>query len=560
MEISPKNNRAFDAYYGALEAFANQGVTHEQAVRLGFTNLLDAYSKSAGWTLVLEQRLSNGKIPDGTVFDTFRIPRGYWEAKDTQDDLDAEIQNKIKSGYPLVNTIFEDTRRAVLFQDKQRVLSVDLRKPTELADLLSRFFSYTGAQIDEFHRAVAEFQDRIPDLARGLERRIEEERPVNPAFVAAFESFHDVCRSALNPNISVQAIEEMLVQHLLTERLFRTVFNSPEFAKRNVIAGEIEKVIHALTSQSFSRDEFLKQLDYFYNAIENTARTIYDFSEKQGFLNTVYERFFQGFSRATADTHGIVYTPQAIVDFMCRSVEEVLESEFGLSLSDKGVTILDPCTGTGNFVVNLLRRIRPLDLRRKYESELFANEVMLLPYYVASLNIEHAYYELSGQYRLFEGIAFADTLDMAEAKQLAMFGEDNTERVQRQKDTPITVIIGNPPYNVGQQNENDNNKNRRYSVIDNRIRDTYVKHSRATLKTQVYDAYVRFFRWATDRLGDRDGIVCFVTNNSFVDQIAFDGVRKHLAQDFTRFYHLDLHGNVRKNRKSARRTMFSVFK
>ena len=339
------------------------------------------------------------------------------------------------------------------------------------------------------------------------------------------------------------------MQHLLTERLFRNVFDNPEFTKRNVIAAEIEKVIAALTSQSFSREAFLKRLDYFYTAIENTARTITDFSEKQGFLNTIYERFFQDFSTATADTHGIVYTPQPIVDFMCASVEEVLKTEFGTSLSAPGVTILDPCTGTGNFLVNLLRRISPLDLRRKYREELFANEVMLLPYYVASLNLEHAYFDLQGQYETFPGLCFTDTLDLAQGKQLAMFAEANTERVQREQDAAITVIIGNPPYNVGQQNENDNNKNRKYPVVDARIRETYAKDSKATLNTKLYDAYVRFFRWAADRLQGQDGIVCFVTNNSFVDQIAFDGMRKHLLQDYTQVYHLDLHGNVRKNPK-----------
>ena len=214
-----------------------------------------------------------------------------------------------------------------------------------------------------------------------------------------------------------------------------------------------------------------------------------DFAEKQHFLNTVYERFFQGYSVKVADTHGIVYTPQAIVDFMCASVAEVLETEFGKSLGDKDVNILDPCTGTGNFIVNLIRRIPKKDLPRVYRQQLFANEVMLLPYYIAALNIEHAYFELTGNYEPFEGLCFVDTLDMAEAQQ-GQFGfmtEANTERVERQKKAPITVIIGNPPYNVGQINENDNNKNRKYAVIDKRIRDTYAKDSSATNKNALSD-------------------------------------------------------------------------
>jgi predicted helicase len=335
---------------------------------------------------------------------------------------------------------------------------------------------------------------------------------------------------------------------LLTERLFRTIFDNPDFTQRNVIAAEIEKVIGALTSRSFSRRDFLKSLDYFYLAIESAAATITDFAQKQTFLNTVYERFFQGFSKDQADTHGVVYTPQPIVDFMVASVDEVLQREFGKSLSTPGVKILDPCTGTGNFIVNILRRLNRRDLRQKYREDLFANEIMLLPYYIAALNIEHAYYELSGEYAPFEGICFTDTLDLAESQQLSLFAEENTERVERQKSAEITVIIGNPPYNVGQASENDNNKNRRYTGahgVDQRVRETYIQASTATNRNKLTDPYVKFFRWASDRLRGQDGIVCYVSNNSFVHKNSFDGMRRHLLSDFTEIYHLDLHGDVR---------------
>jgi predicted helicase len=275
--------------------------------------------------------------------------------------------------------------------------------------------------------------------------------------------------------------------------------NDPDFTRRNVIAAEIEKVIQALTSRAFNRGEFLNSLDRFYVAIENAARNLDDWTEKQHFLNTVYERFFQGFSIKQADTHGIVYTPQEIVDFMCTSVDEVLKQEFHSSLSESGVQVLDPCIGTGNFIVNLIQRIKGSELSYKYTNDFFCNEIMLLPYYIASLNIEHAYYECMKQYKPFEGICFADTLELAEGQQLSMFVEENTERVQREKDAQIMVVIGNPPYNARQKNDNDNNKNRLYPVIDGRIRETYGKDSKATLKNQLYDAYVKFFRWATDR-------------------------------------------------------------
>jgi predicted helicase len=312
----------------------------------------------------------------------------------------------------------------------------------------------------------------------------------------------------------------------------------------------VERVIEALVSQSFSRTEYLKSLDSFYLAIESAARTIADFSEKQLFLNNIYERFFRGYSVKVADTHGIVYTPPQIVEYMCGAVEEALKREFGLTLSSPGVLILDPCTGTGNFIVHLMQRISKRDLPRMYKEQLFANEVMLMPYYIAALNIEHAYLELTGQYEPFDGLCFVDTLDIPAKGQMGLtFSKENTDRIECERGAKITVIIGNPPYNVGQLNENDNNKNRKYDGIDSRVSRTYGRESKATNKNALSDAYVKFFRWATDRLEDRDGIVCFVSNNSFVDQIAFDGMRKHLMQDFTHIDHIDLHGNVRKNPK-----------
>jgi predicted helicase len=174
---------------------------------------------------------------------------------------------------------------------------------------------------------------------------------------------------------------------------------------------------------------------------------------------------------------------------------------------------------------------------------------MLLPYYIASLNIEHEYYSKTGEYEPFEGICFADTLELAEGRQLSLFVEENTERVKREKEANIMVVIGNPPYNMGQKNENDNNRNRSYTVVDKAIRETYAKSSKATNTNKLYDAYVKFFRWATDRLKGQDGVVCLVTNNSFIDQVAFDGMRMYLQKDFTQIYHIDLHGNTRKNPK-----------
>ncbi len=452
MQITAAHKKAIDQYYKELATYSAQSVTHELALKTAFQNLLAAFAPSVNWTLIPEQTLANGKRPDGTLRDTFSLPRGYWEAKDTKDDLSVEMRKKIATGYPTTNIIFEDTRSAVLYQSGKFALEVDLGKRDQLTDLLKQFFSYTEPDIATFEAAVQEFKQRIPDLAQGLLARIREEHAKNRAFVAAVATFLELCRTSLDPQMSTETIDEMLVQHLLTERLFRTIFNNQDFTSRNVIAAEIEKVIGALTSRAFNRSEFLKSLDRFYVAIEGAAKGLDDWAEKQHFLNTVYERFFQGFSTRQADTHGIVYTPQEIVDFMCASVEEVLHREFGASLSTPGVQILDPCTGTGNFIVNILRRISGSALPDKYAHDLFCNEIMLLPYYIASLNIEHAYYERTGEYKPFDGICFADTLNL-EGQQMELFSERNTERIQREKAAQIMVVIGNPPYNVGQVSE-----------------------------------------------------------------------------------------------------------
>lgn len=548
---------AIRQYYAALRGYEDQKVRHEGALRSAFQNLLAETSRSAHWQLIPDLTdPRKGIRPDGTFRDEYFIERGHWEAKDTDDDIELEIRRKIARGYPLKNIIFEDTLRAFLYQNDALVMQADLKDPKALADLLNAFYRHIEPALETFEKAIDEFKERVPDLARGLVSTIRKARKENSKFAKAFDEFFDLCRLSLNPNLRVEAVEEMLVQHLLTERLIRRIFSNPDFNRRNIIAAEVEKVIDALVSRSFNREEFLRSLDRFYVAIEAAAQSIRHFTDKQQFLNVVYERFFQGYSVKVADTHGIVYTPQPIVDFMCQSIEEVLLTDFGTSLGDEAVHILDPCTGTGNFIVNVVNRLPKRELVRTYGRRLFANEVMLMPYYIAALNIEHAFFERAGTYEAFDGLCFVDTLDMA--KSLLAMTEENTERVTRQNDAPITVIVGNPPYNTSQVNENDNNKNRRYLYLDARVRDTYASDSKATLKNKLYDPYVRFFRWASDRLDDRDGIVCYVSNNSFVEETAFDGMRKHLHEEFSEIYHLDLHGDVRRHPDKTG-TAFNVF-
>ncbi len=549
-------------YYAELNRFDRLGKTHEGAVRSAFQSLLQGCAQRFDWTLIPEHSMTGRRkkriVVDGALIDNFQLPHGYWEAKDIHDDLPAEVLRKFERGYPRDNILFQTPHRAILWQNNQQILDADLTDPTQLIHTLETFFSHRPQEYTEWEEAVSQFKDRVPALGKGLAGLIEKERGANREFTAAFTAFHEKCRQSINPNLSEAAVEEMLIQHLLTERIFRTVFSNPDFVHRNIIAREIETVITALMSHAFNRDEFLKSLDPFYVAIERTAATMGDFSQKQGFLNTVYEQFFQGFSVEVADTHGIVYTPQPIVDFMVRSVEEILRTEFDRSLSDAGVHIIDPFVGTGNFIVRTMHEIRPSALEDKYRTELHCNEVMLLPYYIASMNIEHEFYEATGDYQPFEGICLVDTFDLAEDRQLPLFAPDNTRRVEEQKETPMFVVIGNPPYNVGQVNENDNNKNRKYETMDARVAETYARDSTATLKNQLSDPYVKAIRWASDRIGD-EGVIAFVTNNSFLDGVAFDGMRKHLEQNFTKIYHIDLKGNARTSGERRRKEGGNIF-
>jgi len=480
----------------------------------------------------------------------YHLPHGCWEAKDEKDDLAKEVHLKLDKGYPRDNIIFQAPERAILYQGGARILDQNISSPESLVYVVNQFFDYKAPHIQEWEQAVGDFSERIPELAAAVKKTIDEERRRNPAFVRSFDDFYALCRQAINPNLSEEAVERMLVQHLLTERIFRKIFDNPDFTRRNVVAAEIEKVINELTKRAFNRDEFLGNLDRFYKAIEQSAENATSFSEKQAFLNKVYERFFQGYSPKEADTHGIVYTPQPIVNFMVRSVEEILQKEFGRSLGDKGVHILDPFVGTGNFIVRIMQEIKATDLQYKYENELHCNEVMLLPYYIASMNIEHKYFDRTGEYKAFSGICLVDTFELAEPGQ-GSFGfmtAENAERVKRQKEAPIFVILGNPPYNMGQLNENDNNKNRKYPVLDKRVSDTYAADSNATNRMGLSDPYVKAIRWASDRIG-AEGIVAFVTNDSFINSVMADGMRMHLSKDFDAVYALDLGGNVRINPK-----------
>ena len=556
------SHKAIRDYYATLQLYDRHAVTHEGAVSNPFAFLLDSCAKQVNATLVSQyaMRTTNGNriVIDGAILDEFGLPFAYWEAKDIDDDLPKVVAEKQAAGYPLDNTSFQTPQRIILYQNGQIALDLDITEPAQLIAALQYLFAYIPPALDNWQTAVADFREHVPDLANRLKELIDQRHETDPAFKEAFADFYETCRTAINPELSQDAVEEMLIQHILTERIFRTVFERSDFTRRNIIAREIENVSDALMRHAVSRDAFLAPLDRFYVAIEQAATLCNDFSQKQHFLNTFYEKFFQGFSEDVADTHGIVYTPQPIVDFMVKSVEHILKTEFNRSLSDTGVHIIDPFVGTGNFIVRLMQDIRGTALEEKYRHELHCNEVMLLPYYIASLNIEQEYFQRTGTYLPFEGIALADTFELLEQEQGELFTRENTERVKKQKAADMFVVIGNPPYNMGQINENDNNKNRKYETMDALLKETYSQDSKARNKNALSDPYVKAILWASKRVG-KEGVVAFVTNNGFLDGIAFDGMRKHLAQDFTKIYHIDLKGNARTSGERRRKEGGNVF-
>lgn len=495
------------------------GSLSEQIIREAFKDLLKTWSRQQGLVFLAEFGLtSNQKTPirpDGTILHDLRVPLGYWEAKDTADDLDTEIAKKFRKGYPQDNIIFENSSTAVLIQNRTEAMRCSMTDTRELERLLNLFFGYERPEIAEFRRAVSQFQTDLPAILTALRDRIDTAYGTNPGFRTAADSFLAHAKDTINPTLTEADVREMLIQHILTEEIFTQVFDGGQFHRENNIAKELFK----LEAEFFTgavKWETLRVLQPYYAAIRANAAQITSHSEKQTFLKAIYEGFYKVYNPKAADRLGVVYTPNEIVRFMIEGADWLCHKHFGKNLIDHGVEILDPATGTGTFICELLDYFRgqPEKLRHKYKEELHANEVAILPYYVANLNIEATYAAVAGQYAEFPNLCFVDTLDnvaglgIKSGYQHDLFAgltDENVERVKRQNKRKISVIIGNPPYNANQQNENDNNKNRAYPRIDDLIKRSFVKLSTAQ-KTKVYDMYARFFRWSFDRVHD-EGIV-----------------------------------------------------
>lgn len=409
------------------------------------------------------------------------------------------------------------------------------------------------------------WEDWANDIAKIARTHIDRIHGIleNPEYTnekATFEAFAAELRDDLNDGISDGEVIEMLAQHLVTKPVFDALFDEYSFASHNPMSRAMQGVLDALHEHHLAKEA--DTLEKFYTSVRQRAAGIDNAQGKQKIIVELYDKFFRNAFPKMTERLGIVYTPVEVVDFILHSVNHLLEQEFGQTLGSKGVHIIDPFTGTGTFITRLIQSglIKPGELQHKYKHEIHANELVLLAYYIAAINIEAAYHgEVIGEYTPFEGICLTDTFQMYEKDDLVdTLLEDNSARRKRQKALDIRVIVGNPPYSEGQKSENDNNSNVSYPTLDQNVRNTYAQRSRATLLKGLYNSYVRAIRWASDRVGDA-GIIGFVTNAGFLDANFADGLRKCLADEFSNIYVFNLRGNQYTSGELSRREGGKIF-
>jgi len=406
----------------------------------------------------------------------------------------------------------------------------------------------------------------IGDIAQKFMDRIELLIKENPNAHKYFEDFLAGLHKNINDSISEEDAVGMLAQHMITRPVFDALFAEYQFVNNNAVSRSMQDMIEVLESEGMEMDT--QVLEKFYISVKNNVTNIDNLEGKQTIIKNLYEKFFKGAFPKTVEKLGIVYTPVECVDFIIHSVEDILQSEFGTSLSNENVHILDPFTGTGTFITRLLQSgiIKKEDMLRKYKNEIHCNEIVLLAYYIADVNIESVFHEIMKpeQYENYDGICLTDTFQLNEHGDNDIFSQlfpENSERLKKQKNAPVRVIIGNPPYSVGQKNAEDDAKNLKYPELDRRIAATYTASTQATNKNALYDSYIKAFRWASDRIAkNKDGgIVAFISNGAWIDGVAQDGMRKCLKEEFTSIYVLNLRGNARTSGEQRRKEKDNVF-
>ena len=494
----------------------------------------------------------NGQGPENIIVEQVSLEK----AKKQDDPLGGSAPDGDEAGAGSSGSGADGVSRGI--QGQLTLLPSDWKE-----SVFGRIVKKVGSSLywEDWSKDIATVADRYIHL---IDRLLED-----PERQDAFQEFVNALRQTLNPAVDNESAVEMLAQHILTAPLFDAMFPDHSFSKQNPVSRAMNTIVEMLTDHSMIENE-RRELDSFYRAMVERIEAVHTLAGKQEIMRTLYDRFFsQAFPRMS-ERLGIVFTPVEVVDFIIRSADDAMRTAFGQSLGDRGVSIIEPFAGTGTFVARLLQLgvIPPEALEHKYKNEIFANEFVLLSYYIASINIEQVYHQVRAEqgvdegYVEFPGMTLTDTFQLHEGD--GTITEDfeglaaNNERAKAEKDSAITVIVMNPPYSAGQSSANDNNQNLAYPRLDERIADTYAAHSSGTSKTKLYDSYFRALRWASDRIGER-GVIAFVSNSSYLDANSTDGVRITLQEEFSQIFIYDLKGNQRTSGERSRREGGKIF-
>lgn len=493
------------------------------------------------------------------------------------DDRFNAIVNKIELNHKRPDQILIGRPEVSYDENGLPMLASDAKgEYGDAADAISRQMAIQFEQLQGvvFARMVEKVGDRryweqwANSVAQIAERQVERITNLisqNGEHKKAFEDFLAGLQKNINPSITQHEAIEMLSQHIITKPVFEALFDGYSFVKNNPISISMQKMLDIL--EALSIDDDTKELERFYESVRKRAAGIDNAEGKQRIIIELYDKFFKTAFPKMVEKLGIVYTPVEVVDFIIHSVNDVLKKEFGRTVGDENVHILDPFTGTGTFITRLLQSglIDKAQLPHKYKNEIHANEIVLLAYYIAAVNIESAYHDAMGDvdYQSFEGICLTDTFQLGEddddKKLFAEMFPQNSERVAKQKKAPLRVIIGNPPYSKGQKSSNDNAQNQSYSKLEKRIAQTYVAETNANNKNAIYDSYIKAFRWSSDRINKDGGIICFVSNSGWLDGSGMDGFRKSLENEFSSVYIFNLRGNQRTSGELSRKEGGKIF-
>ena len=501
-----------------------------------------------------------------TVLNALRAHDDRFNAIVNKIELNKSRPEQILVGRP--ETSFENGEPVSSSSDGANNTNVEIRNQLALQFeqlqhvVFARLVQKVGDKLywEQWAKSVAQIAERqVERITRLIKEDTEHQQ--------AFADFLSGLQKNINPSITQQEAIEMLSQHIITKPVFEALFEGYSFVKNNPISVSMQTMIDLLEEQSIEKDT--EALQKFYDSVRMKAKGIDNAEGKQRIIIELYDKFFKTAFPKMVEKLGIVYTPVEVVDFIIHSVNDVLKKEFGRSLSDENIHILDPFTGTGTFITRLLQSglINPEDLERKYSHEIHANEIVLLAYYIAAINIENAYHDAlnSDVYKAFEGICLTDTFQLGESdeseKLFSSMFPQNSERVAKQKKAPLRVIMSNPPYSIGQNSANDNAQNQSYPKLDLKIANTYAKQSAAGLNKSLYDAYIKAFRWSTDRLDPKNGgVISFITNGNWIHKPSMDGFRSIIEKEFSSIYVFDLRGGIKgRSGELARKEGQNVF-